>query len=125
MAFGPLSDGDLLPGVAAGEQELGAGTEGTFSCPAHILNRHLPASGSSPHPMETAALIGERVKHWHRLPRQLWVPYPQKCSRPGWWVAAAQCRGLRLDDLSGPFQLSPFYDPMIIVKSTLCEAPKY
>jgi len=24
------------------------------------------------------------VKHWNRLPEQLWLPPPWQCSRPGW-----------------------------------------
>ena len=24
------------------------------------------------------------VKHWHRLPRELWVLHPWRCSRLGW-----------------------------------------
>jgi len=66
--------------------------EGTFSCPAHVLNRHLSARGSIPLPAEAAALAGEKVRHWHRLPRELWAPHPQRCSRPGWmgpWAASS------------------------------------
>ena len=24
------------------------------------------------------------VRHWNRLPREVWMPPPWKCSRPGW-----------------------------------------
>ena len=56
---------------------------------------------------------------WHTGTRRLWMPHPWRHSRPGWmwlwaaWAAGWQpCRGLELDDHSGPFQPRPFYDSM-------------
>ena len=56
------------------------------------------------------------------LPRELWVPYPWRHSRPGWigpgglswWKAASPQQGLGMGDLEDPFQPKAFYDSMSI-----------
>ena len=56
---------------------------------------------------------------WNKLPRELWVPHPWRCSRLGWmgpwaaWAGGGQPvhgRVVGLGGLWGPSQFKPFYD---------------
>ena len=54
------------------------------------------------------------VRHWHRLPRELWVPHPCRQPRSGWmgsehlmelWVSLFTAGGLDQLAFKVPFQL--------------------
>ena len=63
------------------------------------------------------------VTHWNRLPKEI-VDAPflsafkirldVTLGSLFWWLATAHSRGLKLDDLWGPFQPRPFCDLMIL-----------
>jgi len=61
------------------------------------------------------------VRQWHSCPEKLWMPHPQRSSRPGGTDpeqpdlvggSPDHRRGVELAHLEGPFQPKPFCEPV-------------